>query len=127
RNVTQLGGTMRLGQYECRLVPGTRAHKAYGKDVVWERHRHRFEFNNEYRERFGRQGFVISGTSPDGKLVEVVELPDHPWFVSVECNREFKSKPTAAHPLFRAFVAAGLVHRGKKNAERSRGQLVASS
>ena len=121
RNVDHLGGTMRLGAYECRLVPGTKAHQAYGKDVVWERHRHRYEFNPEYKAQFERAGFVLSGTSPDGKLVEVVELPDHPWFVAVQCHPEFKSKPTAAHPLFRAFIAAGLTNRQEKRADRSRG------
>jgi CTP synthase len=88
--------------------------------VVWERHRHRYEFNTEYRQLFERAGFVVSGTSPDGKLVEVIELPDHPWFVAVQCHPEFHSKPTRAHPLFRDFVAAGLVHRSKKSLERPR-------
>jgi CTP synthase len=121
RNVDHLGGTMRLGAYECRLTPETKAHQAYGKDVVWERHRHRYEFNPEYKAQFERAGFVVSGTSPDGKLVEVIELPDHPWFVAVQCHPEFKSKPTAAHPLFRAFIAAGLTNRLEKRADRSRG------
>jgi CTP synthase len=129
RKVTQVGGTMRLGAYECRLRPGTRAHAAYGADLVSERHRHRFEFNNDYRARFERAGVVFSGTTPDGALVEVLELPDHPWFVAVQCHPEFKSKPTKAHPLFRDFVAAGLTHRAEKKADpgRSRGHALAAS
>src|SRR3954468_567506 len=129
RKVTQVGGTMRLGAYDCRLVPGTKAHAAYGADVVSERHRHRFEFNNDYRDRFERAGVVFSGTNPDGSLVEVLELPEHPWFVAVQCHPEFKSKPNKAHPLFRDFVAAGLSHRAEKKADpgRSRGHALAGA
>jgi CTP synthase len=126
RKVTQVGGTMRLGATKCKLVPGTKAHAAYGAEVVSERHRHRFEFNNGYREQFERAGFVIAGTTLDGALVEVIELPDHPWFVGVQCHPEFQSKPNKAHPLFRAFVAAGLEYRAEKKADpgRSRGHAV---
>jgi CTP synthase len=126
RKVTQVGGTMRLGAYDCRLRPGTRAHAAYGADIVSERHRHRFEFNNDYRAQFERAGVVFSGTNPDGSLVEVLELPEHPWFVAVQCHPEFKSKPTKAHPLFRDFVAAGLAHRAEKKADpgRNRGSAL---
>ncbi|MCE9531834.1 MAG: CTP synthase, partial [Planctomycetes bacterium] len=117
RKVTDLGGTMRLGLYECKLLPGSKAHIAYGADSVWERHRHRYEFNNSYRERFRALGMIVSGTSPDGELVEVIELPGHPWFVAVQCHPEFKSKPTKAHPLFRDFVKAGLNHRIEKKGD----------
>jgi CTP synthase len=120
RKVTQMGGTMRLGAFETVLLPDTRARLAYGAEKVSERHRHRYEFNNDYRERFHEQGWIISGTSPDGTLVEVIELRDHPWFVAVQCHPEFKSKPTQAHPLFRAFIGAGLSHRAEKKAEAAR-------
>jgi CTP synthase len=97
-------------------VEGSLAHQAYGEPVVSERHRHRYEFNNNYRERFARHGMVVTGTSPDGGLVEIVELRDHPWFLAVQCHPEFKSKPTAAHPLFREFVRASLDRREGKQA-----------
>jgi CTP synthase len=114
KKVTRIGGTMRLGTYDCAIVPGTLAHKAYKAEVVKERHRHRFEFNNDYRDLFTKAGFVISGTTPDGSLVEVIELPSHPWFLGVQCHPEFKSKPTACQPLFRDFVGAAITRRGKK-------------
>ncbi|MBI3097122.1 MAG: CTP synthase [Planctomycetes bacterium] len=110
--VKQKGGTMRLGAYECRLSSGSRARNAYGRDAVVERHRHRFEFNNEFRERFAAKGFRCSGLSPDGRLVEIVELDGHPWFVATQFHPEFKSKPTAAHPLFSGFIGAALGQRG---------------
>ncbi|HXG10997.1 MAG TPA: CTP synthase [Gemmataceae bacterium] len=125
-DITHLGGTMRLGAYPCVLEAGSRAHEAYGRLEVWERHRHRYEFNNQYRQQFAAHGLRFSGTSPDGQLVEVIELPDHPWFVAVQCHPEFKSKPTAAHPLFRSFVKASLARREQKKAEaaRARGTAV---
>jgi CTP synthase len=114
--VTALGGTQRLGAYPCRLLPGSKSHKAYGADLVSERHRHRYEVNNTYREVLSSHGLVISGTSPDGSLVEAIELPSHPWFVAVQCHPEFKSKPTRPHPLFRDFIGASLENRRvKKN------------
>jgi CTP synthase len=113
KKVTRIGGTMRLGSYDCAIVPGTLAHKAYKAELVKERHRHRFEFNNEYREMFTKAGFVISGTTPDGSLVEVIELPSHPWFLGVQCHPEFKSKPTACQPLFRDFVGAAIAKKKK--------------
>jgi CTP synthase len=117
-DITQLGGTMRLGLSPCTLAEGSRAHAAYGSLVVHERHRHRYEFNNQYRQRFAEHGMAFSGTSADGKLVEVIELPEHPWFVAVQCHPEFRSKPTRPHPLFRAFVKASLERReAKKKAE----------
>jgi CTP synthase len=113
-DITHLGGTMRLGSYPCALQEGSRAHKAYGSLLVHERHRHRYEFNNQYRAQFLAHGAALTGTSPDGNLVEVLELPDHPWFVAVQSHPEFKSKPTQAHPLFRAFVQASLARREEK-------------
>jgi len=106
--VVDLGGTMRLGAQPCRVAPGTRARAAYGEDVVFERHRHRYELNNAYREQFAAAGMVFSGLSPDGRLVEMIELRDHPWFVAGQFHPEFKSRPIDAHPLFRAFIAAAL-------------------
>jgi CTP synthase len=117
-DITNMGGTMRLGAYPCVLQESSRAREAYGAAQVQERHRHRYEFNNQYRPQFEEHGLVFSGTSPDGNLVEVIELPDHPWFVAVQCHPEFKSKPTKAHPLFRSFVKASRDRReGKKNDE----------
>ena len=92
-------------------------HRAYGKDLISERHRHRFEFNNDYRDLFEKSGMRISGTSPDGLLVEAVEIPSHPFFVGVQFHPEFKSRPNAAHPLFREFIAAALVRRESKKKE----------
>jgi CTP synthase len=106
RDLADLGGTMRLGLYPCRLVPDTRAAAAYGQPLIHERHRHRFEFNNAYRARLEAAGMVVSGTSPDGRLVEIVELPEHPFFLGTQFHPEFKSRPTRPHPLFRDFLAA---------------------
>src|SRR5437660_3488031 len=119
-DITHLGGTMRLGSCPCVLVEGSRANQAYGSLQVHERHRNRYEFNNQYRQQFVAHGLLVSGASPDGKLVEVIELPDHPWFVAVQCHPEFKSKPTKAQPLFYGFVQASLKNReGKKRGEAS--------
>ncbi len=101
-----LGGTMRLGAYPCVLKPGSISHKAYGVDKIFERHRHRYEFNNAYRSALEEAGLKVVGTSPNGELVEVVELEDHPWFVGVQFHPEFKSKPLAPHPLFADFIRA---------------------
>lgn len=105
-DVEDMGGTMRLGLYPCKIAPGTKAHEAYGDVLIYERHRHRFEFNNAYRETFLSNGFVLSGLSPDERLVEIIEVPNHPWFLAVQFHPEFKSRPTNAHPLFKAFIAA---------------------
>jgi len=105
-DITDKGGTMRLGGYPCKLTPGTRAYAAYGVDVVVERHRHRFEFNNKYRRLFESAGMIVSGQSPDGRLVEIIELRDHPWYVGTQFHPEFQSRPDRPHPLFRDFVAA---------------------
>ncbi len=111
RGVKDKGGTMRLGAYPCKLTPGSRAAAIYGKSEISERHRHRFEFNNDYREPLTQAGLVLSGTSPDDRLVEIVELSDHPYFVGCQFHPEFKSRPMAAHPLFSHFVAAALARR----------------
>ena len=108
RNVVDMGGTMRLGAYPCSLAPDSLAASAYDAHDISERHRHRYEFNNAYTEAFTNKGFVFSGLSPDGKLVEIIELKGHPWFLAVQFHPEFKSKPLAPHPLFAAFVAAAL-------------------
>jgi CTP synthase len=113
-SITDMGGTMRLGSYPCKLTPSSLAHKVYGADEVLERHRHRYEFNNAYRQIFESNGMRFSGTSPDGNLVEVVEIPDHPWFLAVQSHPEFKSKPTKSHPLFREFVRASLDQKDRR-------------
>ncbi len=106
RDVTEMGGTMRLGLYPCKLLPGSRAAQAYGEALVYERHRHRFEFNNRYRDRLAQAGVVFSGTSPDDRLVEIIELRGHPFFVASQFHPEFRSRPHRPHPLVRAFMAA---------------------
>lgn len=108
---SDLGGTLRLGAYPCVLKEGTNAHRAYSVDEISERHRHRFEFNNDYRQRLEDSGLVISGTSPDNNLVEIIELEDHPWFLGCQFHPEFKSKPMKPHPLFRDFISAALAHK----------------
>jgi CTP synthase len=115
RNVTNLGGTMRLGAQPCSLVPDSVAHQAYQNSSVAERHRHRYEFNNVYRSQYEAHGMRFSGLSPDGQLVEIMEIPEHPFFLAVQFHPEFKSKPTASHPLFSAFVGAAIQrHDGRK-------------
>ncbi len=108
QDVVDLGGTMRLGLYPCRILPKTLAHKLYQNEVVYERHRHRYEFNNAYRNLLLDSGYVISGTSPDGRLVEIIELPDHPFFLACQFHPEFQSRPSASHPLFTGFIAAAI-------------------
>lgn len=106
--VTDKGATMRLGAYPCKLAPGSRVAQAYGQELIYERHRHRFEVNNAFRDRLEEAGLRISGLSPDERLVEMVELPDHPWFVGTQAHPEFKSRPTRPHPLFREFIGAAI-------------------
>ncbi|KOF09520.1 CTP synthetase [Planococcus glaciei] len=108
KDIEDLGGTLRLGLYPAKLKVGSKAHEAYGEEVVYERHRHRYEFNNEYREQFEAAGFIFSGTSLDGRLVEIVEIADHPWFVACQFHPEFISRPNRPQPLFREFVGASL-------------------
>jgi CTP synthase len=121
RNVTMKGASMRLGAYPCLLTPGSKAAIAYGASEITERHRHRYEVNNEYREALTSHGMLISGVSPDKRLVEMVELPEHPYFVGCQFHPEFKSRPQAPHPLFQSFVAAALHARlgarGRRSAE----------
>jgi CTP synthase len=118
RGIGNMGGTMRLGVYPCVLVPGTHAGDAYGVDLVQERHRHRFEFNNTYREVMGDHGMAFSGLSPDGRLVEIAEIVDHPFMVGSQFHPEFLSRPNRAHPLFRAFLEAVAARAGREAAER---------
>lgn len=108
KDIEDLGGTLRLGLYPCKLVEGTRAYEAYNDEVIYERHRHRYEFNNQYRQVMEQHGFIFSGTSPDGRLVEIIELKDHPWFVAAQFHPEFTSRPTRPQPLFRDFIKASL-------------------
>lgn len=108
QDVVDLGGTMRLGLYACRTLPNTIANRLYGNEVVYERHRHRWEFNNGYRNLFLELGYMVSGTSPDGRLVEIIELPGHPFFVATQFHPEFQSRPSHPHPLFQGFVQAAI-------------------
>jgi CTP synthase len=115
RNVTDMGGTMRLGAYYAVLQPGTKVYEAYGEQVVSERHRHRYEFNSAYRTRFESAGFICSGTSPDNRLVEFIELSGHPFWVGTQAHPEFKSRPDRAHPLFRGLIGASLARAEGRN------------
>jgi len=108
---------MRLGAQPTTLIAGSKAAECYGTEQISERHRHRYEFNNTYRQQFAAHGMHVTGTSPDGSLVEVVEVPEHPWFVAVQFHPEFKSQPTSPHPLFAGFAAAAVAHRATR-AER---------
>ena len=109
---SMLGGTLRLGKYPCKLKPGTKAHEAYGFDMIEERHRHRYEVNNDYRDVLVKNGLTLSGMSPDGLLVETSELTDRPFYVGVQYHPEFKSRPNKPHPLFLEFVGAALQKSG---------------
>jgi CTP synthase len=114
KEVQDMGGTMRLGAYTCKLSPGTHAVKAYGSETISERHRHRYEFNNKYRGEMEKKGFVVAGVLEDGNLCEIAEVKDHPWMVGVQFHPEFKSKPTHPHPLFRDFVKAMIAYKDQK-------------
>ncbi len=114
KNIIDKGGTMRLGTHPAVLAEDSHARECYGKEQVQERHRHRYEFNNAYRQQFAAHGLHVTGTSPDGKLVEIVEIPDHPWFLAVQFHPEFKSKPIQAHPLFAGFVNAAIERRSQR-------------
>jgi CTP synthase len=116
KKVTALGGTMRLGAWACRIARRTRAAAAYKRPEIQERHRHRYEFNTVYRDLMASKGMVFSGLSPDGELVEIVELRGHPWFVGCQFHPEFQSTPMKAHPLFREFIRAAVKARGKGRA-----------
>jgi CTP synthase len=108
KDIEDLGGTMRLGLYPCKVAEGSLAMQCYEDELVYERHRHRYEFNNEYREAIEAAGLKITGTSPDGRLVEMIEMPEHPWFLAVQFHPEFTSRPNRPQPLFREFVKAAL-------------------
>ncbi len=107
---SDMGGTMRLGGQTCLLTKGSLAHKTYGKDEIVERHRHRYEFNNNYRDILSKNGLVLSGVSHDKTLIEMIELEDHPWFLACQSHPEFTSHPRAGHPFFTGFVTAALEH-----------------
>ncbi|HYJ79675.1 MAG TPA: gamma-glutamyl-gamma-aminobutyrate hydrolase family protein, partial [Longimicrobiaceae bacterium] len=122
RQVTDLGGTQRLGSYTARLLPGSHAAEIYGAQEISERHRHRYEVNNAYRETLQENGLRVSGTSPDGNLVEMIELPGHPWFVATQAHPELKSRPNQPHPLFASFIRAAAARRGAPEPEREEPQ-----
>ncbi len=117
RTIKDKGGTMRLGSYPCSLEEGSVVRRAYGKPLIYERHRHRYEFNNKYRPLFKKNGMTLAGVCEDRDLVEIIELGTHPWFVGVQFHPEFKSRPTAPHPLFSSFVEAALLHHKKRHTQ----------
>jgi CTP synthase len=125
QDVVNLGGTMRLGLYACRLVPHTLAHQLYNEAIIYERHRHRYEFNNAYRSLFLESGYVISGTSPDGRLVETVELPSHPYFIATQFHPEFQSRPSRPHPLFQGLIKAALDRKQQQESHPEEAQELA--
>ena len=108
KDIENMGGTMRLGLSPCRLEEESLAHHAYDSQLIYERHRHRYEFNNQYREDMKKAGFRFSGTSPDGRLIEIIEIVDHPWFLATQFHPEFTSRPNRPQPLFRDFIQASL-------------------
>ena len=113
KDIEEKGGTMRLGLYPCKLAKDSFSSKAYGEELIYERHRHRYEYNNEYRKQLTEAGLLITGTSPNGRLVEIVEVKNHPWFVGVQFHPELKSRPNRPHALFREFIKASIIN--KKN------------
>jgi CTP synthase len=127
QDVVDLGGTMRLGLYPCRVNPDTLAFKLYQQEVIYERHRHRYEFNNAYRNLFLESGYAVSGTSPDGRLVEMIELPNHPFFIASQFHPEFQSRPSAPHPLFQGFVQAASIQGRQDVLEGESRDLVVGS
>jgi CTP synthase len=113
KNLRDMGGTMRLGAYPCRIEKGTKTFEAYGMNMISERHRHRYEFNNKYRALFEKKGLTMSGVNDHRDLVEIIEITEHPWFIGVQFHPEFKSKPLAPHPLFKRFVTASWEQKKK--------------
>ena len=111
-DIENMGGTLRLGLYPCKLTEGSRIAGIYNDEVIYERHRHRYEFNNDYREALVKAGLTLGGISPDNRLVETVEIEDHPWFIGVQFHPEFKSRPNRAHPLFASFIKAAGEKKG---------------
>jgi CTP synthase len=122
--VDEMGGTMRLGAWPCRLVPGSFAYKAYGRLEISERHRHRYEFNREYEKTLVAAGLRVTGRTPDENYVEIVEAPDHPWFLGCQFHPEFKSRPLEPHPLFAAFIGAALEHKRNRMRPATEAQRV---
>ena len=114
QNGVVLGGTLRLGKFRCALTEGSIAQKAYESQEIWERHRHRYEFNNKYRKEFENSTLLLAGINPERNLVEIVEQKNHPWMVGVQFHPEFKSRPNRAHPLFREFIAASVANKEKE-------------
>lgn len=114
KDIEDLGGTLRLGLYPCHIKEGTLAHKIYGEVDIEERHRHRYEFNNEYRDQLEEKGMIFSGTSPDGRLIEMVEIPENDFFVACQFHPEFLSRPNRPQPIFKAFIEASLKHQQTK-------------
>ena len=114
RDIEDMGGTMRLGIYPCKIHENTLAYEIYNDELIYERHRHRYEFNNEFRDSLASKGLVLSGLSPSERLVEIVELKDHPWYIGVQFHPEFKSRPNRPHPLFRDFIKASIGKQSKK-------------
>ena len=114
KDIDEMGGTMRLGVYPCKIKENTRAYEVYNDELIYERHRHRYEFNNEFKSELVSKGLVLSGLSPSERLVEIVELADHPWYVGVQFHPEFKSRPNRPHPLFRDFIKAALSRKKGK-------------
>jgi CTP synthase len=119
KGIDELGGTMRLGAWECRLEPDSIAARAYGKSEISERHRHRYEFNREYESLLTGAGLRLTGSTPDGTYVEIVEIPEHPFFLGCQFHPEFKSKPLEPHPLFREFVKASYENRRSRHSEQT--------
>jgi len=115
RDVDEMGGTMRLGIYPCKINEKSKVYDIYNDELIYERHRHRYEFNNEYREIMTSKGMVLSGLSPSERLVEIIELPEHPWYIGVQFHPEFKSRPNRPHPLFRDFIKASLTKQKSKS------------
>ena len=113
--VTDLGGTLRLGAYPCILNEESKAYHLYGSKTIQERHRHRYEVNNAYRQPLTENGMLLSGCSPDGRIVEMIEIPSHPWFIGTQAHPEFKSRPNKPHPLFTGFICASLEHQKKRD------------
>jgi CTP synthase len=126
QHVTDMGGTMRLGAYPCRLGPGTQAATIYGQPQVSERHRHRYEVNNKYRDQFIEHGLNLSGLSPDGSLVEMVELQTHPWYIGCQFHPELQSRPTRPHPLFASFIGAAVQAKSPTKTSRKRAPIKAA-
>ena len=113
--IEDIGGTLRLGSYPCILKEGTLARKLYGKEEIQERHRHRYEVNNDYRDDLEKSGMTLCGLSPDNRIVEMIEIPEHPWFIATQAHPELKSRPNKPHPLFKGFVEAALQYSAKNS------------